>query len=57
MIFLKKIQVNMIFCVYMYKCYKYDITFVPKKEKIIFSQKNTLKGDVSDITEKKWYSS
>ena len=53
MIFLKKIQVNMIFCVYMYKCYKYDITFVPKKEKIIFSQKNTLKGDVSDITEKK----
>ena len=31
--------------VYMYKCYKYDITLLQKKSKMIFSQKNTLKGD------------
>ena len=42
----------MIFFVYMYKCYKYDITLLPKIEKIIFSGKNTLKGDISGITEK-----
>ena len=47
-----KIQGNMIFSVYMYKCYKYDITLLPKKAKIIFSQKNTLKGDISGITKK-----
>ena len=28
-----KIQGNMIFSVYMYKCYKYDITHLPKKAK------------------------
>ena len=42
----------MIFSLYMYKCYKYDITLLPKKAKIIFSQKNTLKGDISGITKK-----
>ena len=40
-----------IFC-NMYKCYKYDITLLPKKAKIIFSQRNTLKGDISGIIEK-----
>ena len=42
----------MMFSVYMYKCYKYDITLLPKKAKIIFSRKNKLKGDISDITVK-----
>ena len=36
---------NMMFSAYMYKCYKYDITILQKKLKMIFSQKNTLKGD------------
>ena len=36
----------------MYKCYKYDITLLPKKAKIIFSRKNPLKGGISGITEK-----
>ena len=33
------------FSVYMYKSYKYDITLLQKKSKMIFSQKNTIKGD------------
>ena len=33
MIFLKKIYGNMIFPVYMYKCYKYDITLLQKNER------------------------
>ena len=41
----QKIHGNMMFSVYMYKCYKYDITLLQKKSKMIFSQKNTLKGD------------
>ena len=36
---------NMIFSVYMYKCYKYDITLLQKRSKRIFSRRNTLKGD------------
>ena len=36
---------DMIFSACMYKCYKYDITFLQKKSKVIFSQKNTLKAD------------
>ena len=36
----------------MYKCCKYDITLLLKKAKIIFSRKNTLKGDISGIAEK-----
>ena len=35
----------MIFFVYMYKCYKYDITHLQKKSKVIFFRKNTLKAD------------
>ena len=42
---------NMIFSVYKYKCYKYNITLLPKKAKAI-TWKNTLKGDISGITEK-----
>ena len=48
----QKIHGNMIFSVYMYKCYKCDITRLPKKAKIIFFRKNTLKDDISGITEK-----
>ena len=48
----QKIHGNMIFSVCMYKCYKYDITLLLKKAKIIFSRKNTLKADICDITEK-----
>ena len=36
---------NMIFSVYMYKCYKYDVTLLQKRSKMIFFRKNTLKGD------------
>ena len=46
----QKIHGNMIFSVYI--CYKYNITLLPKKGKMIFSRKNTLKGDISSITEK-----
>ena len=35
---------NMIFSVYMYKCYKYDITLLLKRSKMTFSRKKTLKG-------------
>ena len=45
MIFLKKINWNTIFSGCMYKCYKYDITLLPKKSKTIFSRENTLKDD------------
>ena len=38
----QKIHGDMIFSVYMYKCYKYDITLLQKKSKMIFSRKNTL---------------
>ena len=41
----QEIRGNMIFSVYMYKCYKYDITLLEKKLKMIFSRKSTLKGD------------
>ena len=47
----QKIHGNMTFSVYMYKCYKYD-NLLRKKAKIIFSRKNKLIGDISDITEK-----
>ena len=50
--FFQKIHGNMIFSVYMYICYKHDITFLPKKAKITFSRKNTLKGGISGITKK-----
>ena len=33
---------NMIFSVYMYKCYKYDITSLQKKSKMIFSRKKVI---------------
>ena len=46
----QKIHGNIIFSVYMFKCYKYDVTLLPKKAKIIFSRKITLKGDISSIT-------
>ena len=36
----------------MYKCYKYDITLLPNRARIIFARKNTLKGGISGITEK-----
>ena len=42
----------MIIFVYMYKYQIYDIILLPKNAKIIFSQKYTLKGDISDISEK-----
>ena len=47
-----KIHGGMIFSVYMYKCYKYDVALLPKKTKIISPRKNTIKGDISGITEK-----
>ena len=48
----QKIQGNMIFSVYMYKCYKYDTTLLPKKTKIIFSGKHTCNSDIFGITKK-----
>ena len=42
--FLKK-HGNIMFSLYMYKGYKYDITRLQKKSKMIFSQKNTRKGN------------
>ena len=41
----EEIHGNMIIFVYMYKYYKYDITLLQKKPKMIFYEKNTLKGD------------
>ena len=35
----QKLLRNMTFSVYMYKLYKYDITLLPKKAKVIFSRK------------------
>ena len=40
----QEIHGNMILSVYMCKCYKYDITLLPKKSKTI-PPENTLKGD------------
>ena len=45
--FSQGINGSMIFSVYMYKCYKYDITFLQKKKKkskMMFTRKNSLKG-------------
>ena len=42
----------MILSVYMYNCYQYDITLLPRKSNIMFSQKNTLKVEICAITEK-----
>ena len=36
---------DMIFSVYRYKCYKYDIILLQKKSKMILSRKNTLKAN------------
>ena len=36
----------------MYKCHKHDIALLAKKSKVPLSRKNTLKGDMSGITEK-----
>ena len=47
----QKMHGNMIFFVYMYKYCKYDIILPPKIAKMIFSRKNTLKADISNITE------
>ena len=41
----QEIHESMIFSVFMYKCYKYDITLLQKKSEMVFSRKNTLKGD------------
>ena len=41
----QEIHGNMIFSVYMCKCYTYGITFLQTKLGMIFSRKNTLKGD------------
>ena len=38
----QEIHGNMIFSVYMYKCYKYDITSLQKKSKMIFSRKKVI---------------
>ena len=46
-----KIHGNMLFSVYVHKCYKYDTSLLIKKTKITLSRKNTLKGDISGITE------
>ena len=37
----QKICGNMIFFLYMYKCYIYDITILPRKAKMIFCRNNT----------------
>ena len=43
--FSQGINGSMIFSVYMYECYKYDITFLQKKKsKMMFTRKNSLKG-------------
>ena len=43
---------NKIFSVNIYKRYKYDITLLPKKQNLIFSQKCTTKSEISGITKK-----
>ena len=50
--FTQKSHENMILSVYMYNCYQYDITLLPRKSNIMFSQKNTLKVEICGITEK-----
>ena len=54
MILLRKIHGNMIYFVYLQvlHIWIYDIALLPKKAKMIFSQENSLKGDISGITEK-----
>ena len=43
--FSQGINGSMIFSVYMYECYKYDITFLQKEKlKMMFTRKNSLKG-------------
>ena len=42
----QEIHGNMMFLVYTYRCYKHDVTPLrQKKSKMVFSHKNTLKGD------------
>ena len=41
---------DMIFFVYTYKCYKYDITLLQKKEKWSFPEKSTLEADWRSIS-------
>ena len=47
----QKIHGNMIFSVYMYKCYKHDIALLVEKQGCP-CPKNTLKSDISSTTEK-----
>ena len=51
--FSQEINVNMIFSVYMYKCYKYDITVLPKKNQI-WSSSEKIHLKVIDILD--WHS-
>ena len=46
----QKTRGNMVFSVYMRRCYRRDIALLAKKTKM--SRKNTPKGDISGITEK-----
>ena len=56
MTFLKKIQENMTLFVYLYKCYKYDISILPKKQRWSSPKKRHLK--VTFLASLKiWYSS
>ena len=48
----QKMHGNKIFSVNIYKRYKYDITLLPKKQNLIFSQKCTTKSEISGITKK-----
>ena len=48
----QEIYGNMIFSVYMYKCYKYDITLLPKKQRLSSPKKMHLK--VIDVLD--WHS-
>ena len=45
----QKIHGNMIFSVYMYKCYKHDIALLVEKQGCP-CPKNTLKSDISSTT-------
>ena len=51
MIFIKK-NMEIWYFLYICICCKCDIVLLPKKPKIILSRKNTVKGDISRITEK-----
>ena len=48
----QKIHANMIFSVYMYKCYKYGIASPARNTKISLSRKDIFKGDISSTAEK-----